>query len=144
MIEVEQTPQPLASLHGASAVIVRLQAQRRDESIADTLVVSLSVVVLDKLGNEHAKMPLTERDDAAQTLAANGSNEALGVSVEIGVPTRQADAADAGRAEQADKVLPENRVAIMDQESRILEEALDRIEQYAQGVQYPRPDAGHG
>ena len=77
MIEVEQTTNSFGSADRATAVISGHHERRAEESIADALVVAFQIVVPDILGNDESEMPLAKRDDAAQALSPNGSDEAL-------------------------------------------------------------------
>jgi hypothetical protein len=56
----------------------------RDQSIADTLVISFTVVVLNVLGDDLAQVPFAKRDHLAQTLLPDRAHEALSERVEIG------------------------------------------------------------
>jgi hypothetical protein len=85
MIEVEQTTEPFASADGATAVIRRRNERHAEESIADALVVAFQIVVPDILGDDESEMPLAKRDDAAQALSPNGSDERSAKALRLGL-----------------------------------------------------------
>ncbi len=137
MIEVEQTAEPFAPADGAGAVLDGRRRRRSDESIADALVVALEIVVHDIFGDEESEMPLAKRNHAAQTLASNGSDEALREGVEVRAPRRQADAAHAGSTEQQREIEAKHRVAVVDQEAGVFQKPVHRIQQAARGCSQP-------
>ena len=83
-----------------------------NESITDSLVGPLFVVMSDVLVEEPAKMLLTERDEVAQTLAANGANEAPGVSIEVRTLRGKANDLDVGVTNHVPEGLVENGVTV--------------------------------
>jgi len=139
MIEVEQSTKPLTSLDVSDGAFCGALGRRRQrkQAVADALVISFQLIVLDVLGNELSEVPLTERNDAGETLTADGSDEALSESVEVGAPGRQTHAADAAAEQQFRELSSKHRITVMNQETRVLEEAVDGIEQAADRVLYP-------
>jgi hypothetical protein len=73
---------------------------RYDDLPAQALMVSLLMIVSEVLADCGALMALTEKDELAEALALDGTDEALGVSVEVGTARRQADGCDPGRGER--------------------------------------------
>ncbi len=51
--------------------------RRHDQSVSDSLVVSLQMIVLGKLSDHVAKMSLAQRDDTTQTFGFDRENESL-------------------------------------------------------------------
>lgn len=54
-----------------------------DEFVPEALVVALTMIVLDGLGERPAQVVFAERDDPAQTLVLD-RNEAFGVGIGVG------------------------------------------------------------
>ena len=53
------------------------------ELVVESLVVSLTMVVLDVLVDDEAQMPLAERDDTMEALLFDRPYEPLGIGLEI-------------------------------------------------------------
>ena len=81
MVIAQQAAEPLATANVASAV--RLTS-RRDQFIAESLVVPLAVVVRHKLLEDVAQPPLPEENDSVQTLFTDRAHESLRVGIGIG------------------------------------------------------------
>jgi hypothetical protein len=64
---------------------------------AGPLMVSLLVVVEEVLADRGAWIALSEKDELVEALVPDGTDEALGVRVQVGAARRQADSGDAGR-----------------------------------------------
>jgi hypothetical protein len=74
LIEIQQSPEPLAS---ADAPFDRWRGVRGEgDHVAQALVVTLGVVVLDKLVDHSAQVMLAERDDVSQALLSDGAHKA--------------------------------------------------------------------
>jgi hypothetical protein len=65
--------------------------------VSQCLVVTLGMVVNDKLVDGMAEVTLAERNDVPQTLLPDGSNEAFRVGVQIGAVCGQSQKAHARR-----------------------------------------------
>jgi hypothetical protein len=63
-VELQQSAEPLAPADAAT--VRRRSGQWQRDHIAQTLVVTLRVVVLDELGDGPAQMALAERHDVAE------------------------------------------------------------------------------
>ena len=61
------------------------------ELVVESLVVSLTLVMLDVLVDDEAHMPLAERDDTMEALFFDRPDEPLGIGVEIRTLRRQPD-----------------------------------------------------
>ena len=61
------------------------------ELVVESLVVSLTLIMLDVLVNDEAQMPLAERDDTMEALLFDRPDEPLGIGVEIRALRRQPD-----------------------------------------------------
>jgi hypothetical protein len=83
MIVAQGSTKTLATFHYPDSAAI--QYLGRHQSIAETLVISFTVVVLNILGDDLAQVPFAERDHLAQTLlpdfAAHG-DALLGVLVD--------------------------------------------------------------
>jgi len=60
-----------------------------DEHVAESLMVTLGVIMVDILVEDVTKVLLSERDDAGQTLAPHRTDEALRVGVQVRTPRWQ-------------------------------------------------------
>jgi len=136
MIIAEQSAESFTPSNGARGEVV-VARKRRERPIPKTLVVALEVVVRDILGDELTQVPLPDRDDAAEALTANGADEALGEGIEIRAACRQAHTLDAGALKQPHEVLAEKRIAIVADVASVSQQAIDRIERPAQGIDDP-------
>ena len=61
------------------------------ELVVESLVVSLTMVMLDVLVDDEAQMPFAERDDTMEALLFDRPDEPLGIGVEIRAVRRQPD-----------------------------------------------------
>jgi hypothetical protein len=68
-------------------------------------MVPLFVVVEEVLADRGAQMVLTEEHELVEALALDGTDEALGIGVQIGAARRQADGRDAGRGEDGSELI---------------------------------------
>jgi hypothetical protein len=129
MIEVQEPTEPLATLD--RAVVVSREGLGIDQLVAETLMMSLGIVVLDELPNDQPKVSLAEGDDVIETLAPNGADEALGKSIQIRALGWEFEWLDASVAEDGGEPHREEGVAIMNEESVFSQEAIERISQVA-------------
>ena len=67
-----------------------------DQFVLKALVVSLTVVMLDVLGDRPSEMAFTERNHAVEALVFDRADEALRVGVRVGRPKRRLHHADPG------------------------------------------------
>jgi len=111
-----------------------LQYLGRDQSIAETLVISLTVVVLNILGDDLAQVPFTERDHLAQTLLPDRAHEALSERIEVRASSRQPQRAHATCFEYLRKSAREQRVAVVNQIARAAQKAVARIGEAARNL----------
>ena len=61
------------------------------ELVVESLVVSLTLIMLDVLVNDEPQMPLAKRDDTMEALLVDRPDEPLGRGVEIRALRRQPD-----------------------------------------------------
>ena len=85
------------------------------EVVVESLVVSLTMVMLDVLVNDEAQMPLAERDDAMETLLFDRPDEPLGIGVEIRALRRQPDRLNIATRQDLAKDPRVERIAVMNQ-----------------------------
>jgi hypothetical protein len=81
MIALQEPSKPLATLD--RVIVIDRHRFGSEQAVAEPLVMSLGVVVLDKLPDAQPEMLLAEGDDVVETLASNGSDKALGKGIEI-------------------------------------------------------------
>ena len=120
---------------------VGVRASRRwrslQELVVESLVVSLTMVMLDVLVNDEAQMPLAERDDAMEALLFDRPDEPLGIGVEIRILRRQPDWPNIATRQDLAKDLRVEGIAVMNQLARGPQEAIDRIGQIAGHLLHP-------
>src|SRR5258705_300765 len=76
-----------------------------DESVANSLVIALAVVVRDVLAHRSPKVRFSDRNDLSQTFRFDRANESLGVRVQVRTPTRKPHGSDAGAAQDLAEAL---------------------------------------
>jgi len=70
MIIFQHSAEPLTALHRVASVQIR-RRRSGNETIAETLVVSLEVIVFDILRDHVPQVSFTKRNDPAQALSSN-------------------------------------------------------------------------
>src|SRR5689334_14770506 len=114
MVEVEQPAKPFAPHDATVSVVVACSDELGGEAaVANTLMISLPVVVLDILADDLSQMPLAQRDHLAQALLLDRSHEALRVSVHIRAASGEPDALHPARQQQLGTSRPKHRVAVV-------------------------------
>jgi hypothetical protein len=63
-------------------------------------------------------------DEPTEALALDGTDETLGIGVQVGIAWRQADGGDAGRREEGPELGRVERLAIEEKKAPALEEAV--------------------
>src|SRR5262249_56811350 len=116
--------EPLATANVASAV--RLTS-RRDQFIAESLVVPLAVVVRHKLLEDVAQPPLPEENHPIETLFADRAHEPLRVAIGIRRLNRRLTHPHARAFDEAPESVRPLRVSVTDQHSISDEDAVDRV-----------------
>jgi hypothetical protein len=110
---------------------------RLDEPPLEALVVPLGVVVGDVFSDGCAEMVLAQQHELFEALALAGTDEALGIGVQIGTASRQADRDDAGGGEEGPDLGRVERVAIKEQEALTREKAVHDVEEVPGDLQRP-------
>ena len=143
----EQSAEALTPLH------VGVRAYRRwrslQELVVESLVVSLTMVMLDVLVDDEAQMSLAERDDTMDALFFDRQDEPLGIGVEIRTLRRQPDWPNIATGQDLATDPRVEGIAVMNQLTRGPQEAVDRIGQIADHLLQPpaiglRVDPGGG
>jgi hypothetical protein len=134
VIEAQEPADALAAHDGSGT---RGAGWRRDEPPIEALVVALGVVVGDVFSDVCAEMVLAQQDELVEALALDGTDEALGVSVQDGTARRQADGRDSGRGEEGPELGRVERVAVEEQEALAREEAIHAVEKVPGDLQHP-------
>ena len=101
------------------------------ELVVESLVVSLTMVVLDVLVDDEVHMPLAERDDTMEALLFDRPDEPLGRGVEIRAFRWQPDWLNIATRQDRAKAPRVEGIAVMHQLARGPQEAVDRVGQIA-------------
>ena len=119
--------------NGRAGVGVRADRRWRSlqELVVESLVVSLTLVMLDVLVDDEAQMPLAERDDTMEALFFDRPDEPLGIGIEIRTLRRQPDWPNIATCQDLAKDPRVEGIAVMNQLTRGSQEAVDRIGQIA-------------
>ncbi len=107
-----------------AAVLVTLW---RDQSIAESLVVPLAVIVRHKLVDDVAQTSLPEENDPIETLFTDRAHEPLRVGIGIRRLNRRLQDAHAGAFDEAPECARPFRVPVTNQSPMSHEEAVDRV-----------------
>ena len=107
------------------------------ELVVESLVVSLTLIMLDVLVNDEPQMPLAERDDTMEALLFDRPDEPLGIGVEIRALRRQPDRPHIATRQDLAKDPRVERIAVMNQLTRGSQEAIDWIGQIAGHLFHP-------
>ena len=125
IVETEQSAEALTPLH------VGVRAYRRWRSlqklVVESLVVSLTLIMLDVLVNDEPQMPLAERDDTMEALLFDRPDEPLGIGVEIRALRRQPDRPHIATCQDLAKDPRVERIAVMNQLTRGSQEGIVRL-----------------
>jgi hypothetical protein len=113
LIGIEESAEARPTLH-TSRHLDRRRA--RDQAIANALVISFGVVVLDVIRHGAAEVPRPDRNQAVQAFFFDRPHEALRVRVRIRRARRGQHDADAGVTESTPHVLAPLPISIADQD----------------------------
>ena len=81
IVTIEEPPEALTT---PNATTSRRPQHVVDEFVPEALVVALTMIVLDELGERPPQVVFAERDDPAKTLVLDRSHEAFGVGIGVG------------------------------------------------------------
>ena len=107
------------------------------ELVVESLVVSLTMVMLDVLVDDEAQMPLAERDDTMEALFFDRPDEPLGIGVEIRTLRRQPDWPNIATCQDLATGPRVEGIAVMHQLAHGPQEAIDRFGQIAGHLLHP-------
>ena len=107
------------------------------ELVVESLVVSLTLIMLGVLVNDEPQMPLAERDDTMEALLFDRPDEPLGIGVEIRALRRQPDRPHIATRQDLATDPRVERIAVMNQLTRGSQEAIDWIGQIAGHLFHP-------
>ena len=99
-------------------------------------MVALAMIMDDELGDRAAKMSLAQRDHAIKTLILDRANEPLRVRVAVWCPERRPDDPDTLLFEELQHGTTPLAVPIANQHAPVCQDAVNRIRQAADGLQY--------
>ena len=107
------------------------------ELVVESLVVSLTMVMLDVLVDDEAPMPLAERDDTMEALFFDRPDEPLGIGVEIRILRRQPDWPNIATCQDLAKDPRVEGIAVMNPLAHGPQAAINRIGQIAGHLLHP-------
>jgi hypothetical protein len=85
------------------------------DDVGQSLVVPLGVKVGDVLGEETSNVPLAERHDPSEALLLDGTDEPLGVRIQVRTRRGEPQQQDVARGQDLLEVLGVERIAVDDQ-----------------------------
>ena len=94
-----------------------------NQSVPDSLLIALFVIVLDRLTNDAPKMGFAERNDLNQTLRLDRAHESFGVRIEIRSSAREPQRTDVGTHKGRSKCLREDGISVVNQILALAEES---------------------
>ena len=135
MVILQQSSEPLTR-HNA-AVAARLGRYRRDQLIAQALMVAFVMIVLDEFADGSPERPFTDENHPVQTGFLDRPNEPLRERIEIRGTGRQADHLHSCGGERLAERQREQRIPIVDQEALARQKAITGIRQVATHLAHP-------
>src|SRR5215469_610182 len=96
-----------------------------NQSVAQTLMVALAVVMGHEVLNRCPQGAFSKQDQPFQTGFLDAAHKSLGVSVQIRTSRWQLHGLHASILQRAEKLVCEQRIAIMDEIALIREQSLD-------------------
>jgi hypothetical protein len=136
VVEVEESPNPLAPSDAALAAI-RVCRSRFEQPIAESLVVSFHVIVINAGSDRTPKVLFTERNDSTKTLLSKTPDPALRVTIQIGASRRQSNHFHAGIFEHLTKCSRVERIPIEDEIPSALQETIHAVRQVSSELLHP-------
>jgi hypothetical protein len=103
--------------------------RRRDELVAQALVVSLSVVMIQEILNRGPKVSLAEYHHLVQTFGFYGEDKSFGKGIQVWALRRQLHKLHAALSEQLLEAVGEQRIAIQDQVALVPQEAVHLVDE---------------
>ena len=125
VVITEQAAQSLTTSHlpvGTADAFFRF-----DQCIPEPLMVALSMIMMDELGDGTAQRWLTEEDHPLQALALDRQHKPFDVSVQIRRTVRQPNDISSGVLKQVAKLRGELLVAVQDEQSLAAQKAVERV-----------------
>ena len=98
-----------------------------DQSVVESLMIPLRVIVSGVFQGCFAKRPFAEEKHSTETLVLDRPDEPLGIGVQVGRAWRQSDDLDAGIVQEIPEIRRELRITVEDQELLLCEETVDRV-----------------
>src|SRR5579859_6356282 len=115
LIVVQHSTQPPAALDRSCATGARLFPH--DQPIAQTLVIPLAMIMLNKLVDGPAHRAFSEQNHPFQAGFLDGSHKAFGVGIQIRRARRQLNGLGSSTLEDLQEFFTEQGIAVMDQVS---------------------------
>ena len=110
---IVETQHPAESLHASNWAETGPGAVAGfDQSVVETLMIPLRVIMGDEVVGSPAERSFTEEDHAVKTLVFDRSDKSFGIGVQVGRARRQADHLDAGIAQETSESRRELRITV--------------------------------
>src|SRR5579863_1212063 len=122
IVEVRQSTQPLSALDRSGAIGTGLCPQ--DQTIAEALVVSLVMIMLDKFVDGFPQGAFSEQNHLFQAGFLDGSDKSLCVSIQVRGAWRQLNRLHSGALQDLYEFRREQGIAVMDQVSLANQESF--------------------
>ncbi len=126
VVEGQQPAESGAAADGAAVVVAR-RAWLDNQPIAEALVISFEMIMLDELSNDVAQVALAQRNELVQTLGLDGEHKPFGDGVQVRAARRQAHGGHAAGAQDVAKLSGKERIAIEDEIAGVAQESVDGV-----------------
>ena len=107
------------------------------EAVVESLMVALTVVVLDVLLREEAQVAFTERNHTIETFLFDRPDEPFGVGVEIGTLRRQANGLDPAARQDVRNDMRVQGIPVVNQIARRPQETINGVRERAGHLFHP-------
>ncbi len=104
---------------------------RFDQRVFETLVVALSMIMMNEFGYRSSQRLLAEENHPIETFAFYRKNKPFHVSVQVRRTVRQANDSSSGIVDEFSKLRGELLVAVEDEETLAEQKAVERISEIA-------------
>ena len=106
--------------------------------VADTLMGTARVVVLEVLSDQPTQVPLAEWHHAREQLAPDAANEPLGESIQVRRKRRQLDRLNPSMAKHIACLFRKDRIVVQDEVSLVTQESVEVVGEFAEDVGAPQ------
>ena len=137
IVVIQHSAQPLAAADGSNATDACVILY--DQPVAQSLVVALPMIVLNDFVEGLPQGTFPEQDHPFQAGLFDGSDEPLGVGIQIGWARQQFHGFHPSGLQSLQKLCRVQRVAVMDQVSFAHQETVRRITEVTCHLAHPEP-----